>query len=396
MIRKAVIPAAGFGTRMLPAAKAVPKELLPVLDRPTIQYVVEEAAEAGVDDVLLVTSREKKAVEDHFDRSPELEQRLAAGGKESLLASVRALAADAQVHAVRQATQRGLGDAVNQARRHVGGAPFLCMLGDTIFSSPPAGPGPAPAAAPPAAAARAAATPRVEDLKGRPIGRVLTKMGRLSREQVVQALDRQKKSGGKLGDVLVQMGLVRREDVDAALAAQRGQALTPPPTAAAPASPPGPPLLPAQQLVDAYREFRTSIIGLEEVPAEKVGRYGIVGGTAVRDGVLRLETLVEKPSPQEAPSRLAVAARYVLTPTIFDCLDATPPGKGGEIQLTDALRLLLAREPIHGVVLRARRHDIGNPIDWLKTNLLFAARDPQTWDALRPLVESLARGAGGA
>jgi UTP--glucose-1-phosphate uridylyltransferase len=293
-IRKAVIPAAGFGTRMLPAAKAVPKELLPVLDRPTIQYVVEEAAEAGIDDVLLVTSREKRSIEDHFDRSPELEQRLAAAGKAALLASIDALAARVKVHSVRQPAQRGLGDAVNQARRHVGGDAFLCLLGDTIFSD--AGAGAADA-------------------------------------------------------------------------------------------------LPARQLVEAHREFGGSVIGLEEVPAEKVSRYGVVGGTVVREGVLRLDTLVEKPSPQDAPSRFAIAARYVLTPAVFDCLDATPPGKGGEIQLTDALRLLLKREPIHGVVLGAKRHDIGNPVDWLKTNLLFAARDPQTWAALRPLVESLARGA---
>lgn len=294
MIRKAVIPAAGFGTRMLPAAKAVPKELLPVLDRPTIQYVVEEAAEAGVSDVLLITSRDKKALDDHFDRSPELEQRLAAGGKEALLASIISLATKVQIHSVRQASQRGLGDAVNQARRHVEDEPFLCLLGDTIFSRvAPAGP-----------------TPEDE-------------------------------------------------------------------------------FLPSRQLVEAYREFGTSVIGLEEVPAEKVSRYGVVGGTFVREGVLRVDALVEKPSPDEAPSRLAIAARYVLTPAIFDCIDETPAGKGGEVQLTDALRLLLKREPVHGVVLRARRHDIGNPVDWLKTNLLFAARDPQTWAALRPLVESL-------
>src|SRR6266516_1353722 len=134
-IRKAVIPAAGFGTRMLPAAKAVPKEMLPVLDRPTIQHVMEEAAAAGADDVLLVTSRDKRAIEDHFDRSPELEQRLSAGGKEALLASLNGLAARVKVHSVRQAEQRGLGDAVNQARRHVGGEPFLCLLGDAVFST---------------------------------------------------------------------------------------------------------------------------------------------------------------------------------------------------------------------------------------------------------------------
>src|SRR3954470_2480497 len=135
-ITRTIIPAAGFGTRMLPAAKAVPKELLPVLDRPTIQYVVEEAAAAGVDDVLLVTSRDKRAIEDHFDRSAELEQRLAAGGKAALLASLEALAAKGKGHSVRQPTQRGLGDAVNHARRHVGNEPFLCLLGDAVFSTP--------------------------------------------------------------------------------------------------------------------------------------------------------------------------------------------------------------------------------------------------------------------
>lgn len=283
-LRKAVIPAAGFGTRMLPAAKAVAKELLPVLDRPTIQYVVEECAAAGADDVLLVTSRDKRAVEDHFDRNPELEQRLAAAGKSGLLASIDELMRRVKVHSVRQPGQRGLGDAVHQARRHVGGEPFLCLLGDAIFSD--------------------------------------------------------------------------------------GEA-------------------PAKQLADAHRELGTSVIGLEEVPPERVERYGIVGGPVLREGVVRVETIVEKPSRDAAPSRLAVAARYVLSPAIFDCLDRTPPGKGGEIQLTDAIRLLLEREPVHGVVLRARRHDIGNPVDWLRTNLLFASRDDATWRALAPLMREL-------
>jgi UTP--glucose-1-phosphate uridylyltransferase len=287
MIRKAVIPAAGFGTRMLPAAKAVPKELLPVLDRPTIQYIVEEAAAEGIDDVLLVTSREKRALEDHFDRNGELEARLRAGGKETLLSSINDLILKVRVHAVRQAEQLGLGHAVLQARQHVGDEPFLCMLGDAVFSGTP---------------------------------------------------------------------------------------------------------LPARQLVEAHREFKTAVIGLEEVPLEKVSRYGIVGGTVLRDGVLRLDTLVEKPSPQSAPSRFAIAARYVLTPAIFDCLEETSPGAGGEIQLTDGLQLLLRREPIHGVVLGAKRHDIGNPIDWLKTNLVFAARDPQVWKQLTPLLRDLLSG----
>jgi UTP--glucose-1-phosphate uridylyltransferase len=282
-IRKAVIPAAGSGTRMLPAAKAVPKEMLPVLDKPVIQYVVEEAAAAGISDALLIVSRGKSAVEDHFDRFPELESRLQSTGKQALLASIAQLSGQIKIHSVRQPEQRGLGDAVLQAKHHVGDEPFLCQLGDTIFS----------------------------------------------------------------GDS------------------------------------------PARQLLDAYEKFGTSVIGLEEVPPEKVSRYGIVGGTKVSDGVLKLDTLVEKPSVENAPSRYAIAARYVLTPMIFQCLTETTPGKGGEIQLTDALKLLLSHEPIHGVVLRGARHDVGNPTDWLKTNLLFASRDAVMWSALEPLLRAL-------
>ena len=286
-ISKAVIPAAGFGTRMLPAAKAVPKELLPILDRPTIQYVIEEAAAGGLEDVLLVTSRDKRAIEDHFDRNRELEDRLKAGGKSALLDSVNDLVAKVKIHAVRQLEQRGLGDAVWQAERHVGDQPFVCLLGDTIFST-------------------------------------------------------------SSGDTL-----------------------------------------PTKQLVEAYAKYGTAIIGLEEVAPEKVDRYGIVGGQMIEEGVLRLDTLVEKPPRDQAPSRFAIAARYVLTPAIFQCLSRTRPGKGGEIQLTDALKLLLEREPIHGVVLKAKRHDIGNPVDWLKTNLIYAARDAKLWEQLTPLIRAL-------
>ncbi len=286
-LTKAVIPAAGFGTRMLPAAKAIPKEMLPILDLPTIQYVVQEAADAGIRDVLLVTSRDKKAIEDHFDRSPELEARLAASGKESLLASLVALAAKVKVHSVRQPEQRGLGDAVAQARSHVGDEPFACMLGDTVFS------------------------------------------------------------GSQL---------------------------------------------PLTQMTAAFDRYHTSIIALEEVPAEKVSRYGIVGGKLLDDGTFRIDTLIEKPRPEEAPSHYAICARYILTPDIFACLDNVRPGKGGEIQLTDALKLLCERKPMYGVVVLARRHDIGNPVDWLKTNLTFARRNPEMWRQIRPLVEQLLQG----
>ncbi|MFT3787671.1 MAG: UTP--glucose-1-phosphate uridylyltransferase [Tepidisphaeraceae bacterium] len=284
-ITKAIIPAAGFGTRMLPAAKAVPKELLPVLDRPTIQYVVEEAADAGLDDVLLITSRDKRAIEDHFDRAFELEMRLAAGKKDALLASVTKLASRIQVHAVRQAEQLGLGHAVLQAEHHVGDSPCLCLLGDTIFSGSPA---------------------------------------------------------------------------------------------------------PATQLVEAHAKLGGTIIALEEVPAEKVDRYGIAGGMMIEPGVMKITDLIEKPCVDLAPSRFAICARYVLAPQVFDFLKRTPRGKGNEIQLTDALKLMLqAGEPMHGVVLKARRHDIGNPVDWLATNVLFASRDGAMWSKLAPLIKSL-------
>lgn len=281
-VRKTVIPAAGFGTRMLPAAKAVPKEMLPILDRPTIQYVVEEAAGAGIDDVLLVTSKDKRAIEDHFDRSAELEQRLKATGKESLLASIAHLMQKVRVHAVRQGEQRGLGDAVKHAQRHVGNEPFLCQLGDAVFLGDPS---------------------------------------------------------------------------------------------------------PARQLIEAHRRLGGSVIGVEEVPLEKVGRYGVVGGEMIEAGVLRVHTLVEKPAADKAPSRLAIAARYVLSPAVFDCLDQTEPGAGGEIQLTDAIRLLVHRELVHAVVLRARRFDIGNPADWLKTNIAFARADAKLWKQIEPILD---------
>ena len=284
MIRKAVIPAAGFGTRMLPAAKAVPKELLPVLDRPAIQYVVEEAAAAGVDDVLLIVSRHKRAIEDHFDRDGELESRLKSGGRMELLASLNALAAKVKIHSVRQAEMRGLGDAMNHARRFAAGQPVLCMLGDAIFSGPK---------------------------------------------------------------------------------------------------------LPAAELIAAHEKFKTSVIGLEEVPLEKTERYGIVSGPMIEEGVLRIESVVEKPPRGSTPSRLAIAGRYLLTPDIYDCLDQTPPGGGGEIQLTDALRRLLKCGAVHGIVLSARRHDIGDLADWLATNLIFAAGDINLWSKLAPMVRSL-------
>lgn len=286
----AVIPAAGLGTRMLPAAKAVPKEMLPIVDRPTIQCVVEEAAGAGARDVLLVTSREKRAIEDHFDRSPELERRLESAGRAALLRSVSELAARVRVHATRQAEQLGLGHAVAHAEQHVGDRPFLCLLGDAVFRGDPS---------------------------------------------------------------------------------------------------------PSRQLIDAHRRLGGSVIGVELVPVEKVGRYGIVGGDDLGGGLLRVRSLIEKPSPEQAPSRFAIAARYLLTPGVFACIAETRPGAGGEIQLTDALRLLLEREPVHALRLEATRHDIGNPTDWLLTNLAFARRDAALWQRIVDAVNAEPGATGG-
>ena len=286
-VTKTVIPAAGHGTRMLPAAKAVAKELLPVLDKPTIQYVVEEAVAGGITDVLLISSPVKRAVEQHFHPNPDLENRLNSSGKSALLASIRQLMSRVKIHAVDQLDQRGLGDAVRHARDFVGDEFFLCQLGDTIFS---------------------------------------------------------------------------------------GDANS----------------LPARQLIDAHCALGTSVIGVEEVPPDKVERYGIVGGTAITPDVLKLDALIEKPSIATAPSRLAIAARYILSPAIFDALDATPPGKGGEIQLTDAIKLMMSRgHVVHAVRLTSKRHDIGSPLDWLKTNLVFAARDEKLWEQIAPLAREL-------
>ncbi|MCS7032761.1 MAG: UTP--glucose-1-phosphate uridylyltransferase [Phycisphaerae bacterium] len=286
ILSKAVIPAAGFGTRMLPAAKAVPKEMLPVLEKPAIQYVIEECAAAGTHDILLITSRDKRAIEDHFDRHSELETRLRAAGRQNLLDSVDQLRQRVRISATRQGELRGLGHAVMQSRQYVGNRPFLCLLGDAVFSGNP---------------------------------------------------------------------------------------------------------LPAVQLSAAYARFQTAIIGLERVPPEKVERYGIVAGDEVEEGVVRVRDLVEKPRRNCAPGTLAIAARYVLTPAVFPCLEVVEPGAGGEIQLTDALRLLVKREPIHGVLLEAKRHDLGDPVEWLRTNLVFAAQRSEIREALRPTIDALWR-----
>lgn len=290
MVAKAVIPAAGFGTRLLPASKAVPKELLPVVDKPVLQYVVEEAVASGITDILLVISRSKRAIEEHFDRNAELERDLESKGKLEALESIRLPTRLARIQYVWQQEMRGLGDAVRMARTFVGGDPFAILMGDTLL----------------------------ESTCDRPVLR--------------QILDAREARGGG------------------------------------------------------------SVVALEEVPLEKVSRYGVIDGSLDPDGLVTIRGLVEKPSPEEAPSRRVIASRYVLEPEIFDCLDRTPPGKGGEIQLTDAMRMLLATRPMTGCPIRGIRHDAGNRLDFLKTNIHYALQRPDLREPLLAYLRDIVKG----
>src|SRR3712207_1941146 len=267
--RKAVIPVAGMGTRFLPATKAVPKELLPVVDRPALQYIVEEAARAGLPEVLMVTGRNKAAIEDYFDRHPELETALEKKGDEGRLAAVREATEVADVHFVRQGEAKGLGHAVLQAAAFVGDEPFAVLLGDDIIDA---------------------------------------------RDHLLEQM--------------------------LAVQADRGG----------------------------------SVVALLDVGPENIDKYGAVAVEPGGDSVVRITGLVEKPPVDEAPSSLAVIGRYVLAPEVFDVLRDTPPGRGGEIQLTDALATLVDRgEPVHGVVFDGRRFDTGARLDYLKAVIELAS-----------------------
>ncbi|MEX2255863.1 MAG: UTP--glucose-1-phosphate uridylyltransferase GalU [Acidimicrobiia bacterium] len=285
-VTKVVIPAAGIGTRFLPVTKSQPKEMLPVVDKPSIQYVVEEAVAAGLDDVLVITARGKSAIEDHFDRNPELEALLEQQGRHDVLAEVRATAELARVHYVRQGEARGLGHAVGVARHHVGGESFAVILGDDIM---------------------------VDD------GALLRRM-----------LEVQQREGGV-------------------------------------------------------------VLALLEVPPELVSAYGSVDAEDVGDDVFRVRSIVEKPDPADAPSNLAVIGRYVFPPEIFDAIDRTAPGVGGEIQITDSIGLLIGEQPVHGVRFTEGRYDIGQKLDFLRANIELALdRDdlgPGLADILRDIVE---------
>jgi UTP--glucose-1-phosphate uridylyltransferase len=269
LVKKAVIPAAGLGTRFLPATKAQPKEMLPIIDTPTIQYVVQEAIDSGIDDILIISGKGKRTIEDHFDRNFELEAQLENRKDENLYHEIRRISDMANIHFVRQKELNGLGDAIYYARLHCGNEPFAVLLGDTIIDS----------------------------------------------------------------------------------------------------------IIPVtQQLVDAYEQYRQTILGVEIVPREKVFRYGIVGGKKISDNIHEVTTMVEKPSVEESPSNLAIAGRYILTPEIFKAIEQTPRGKANEIQLTDALHILLRKENIYSYTIEGKRYDIGNKLDYLKTIVDFALK----------------------
>ena len=264
MVKKAVIPAAGFGTRFLPITKAQPKEMLPVVDKPVIQYVVEEAVLSGIEDILIITGRNKRAIEDHFDSCFELESKFENNRENKYYESLAALSKLPDIHYIRQKEQRGLGDAVMHAERHCDGEPFAVLLGDTICISPPG---------------------------------------------------------------------------------------EPPCT---------------RQMVDAFTRYQKPIIAVEPVPQVKVQDYGIIDARETDPGVYVIRDIVEKPSPEFAPSNLGAIGRYILTSEIFSLLREVKPGFGNEIQTTDALRLL--QEPL-GLVTNCRRYDIGDKLGWMKSSI---------------------------
>ncbi len=281
---KVVIPAAGLGTRLLPATKAQPKEMLPVVDKPAIQYVVEEAVASGIKDILIITGRGKRAIEDHFDKSVELENILEKTGKSKELKEIRKISDIADIFYIRQKEQLGLGHAVLCAKEHINDEPFAVMLGDDLI----------------------------------------------------------------IGDK------------------------------------PG-----IKQLLDVFERFNSSVIAVERVPEDKVHRYGVIKGKEVEDKLYEIEDIIEKPSREEAPSNIATMGRYVFTPRIFECLKKTGPGVGGEIQLTDAIKLLLGSEKVYAYEFSGRRYDIGTKEDWIKATIKLALQRDDLKDDITEFLKEI-------
>jgi UTP--glucose-1-phosphate uridylyltransferase len=269
-VHKAIIPAAGLGTRFLPATKAQPKEMLPIVDKPTLQYIIEEAVDSGIEEILIITGRNKKSIEDHFDKSVELELELESKGKHDLLKEVRKISDMVNIHYIRQKEPKGLGHAIYCAKSFIGNDPFAVLLGDDIV---------------------------VNEKK---------------------------------------------------------------------------PCL--KQLIDAYDEYKTTILGVQKVPDADVCKYGIVDGKHIEDRVYKVKGLVEKPAREEAPSNIAILGRYIINPAIFEILEHTKPGKGGEIQLTDALKELAQKEAMYAYNFEGKRYDVGDKQGFLEATVEFALR----------------------
>ncbi|MGH2778975.1 MAG: UTP--glucose-1-phosphate uridylyltransferase GalU [Actinomycetota bacterium] len=286
IVRKAVIPAAGLGTRFLPATKSQPKEMLPVIDKPGIQYIVEDAVRAGIEDILIITSRGKSAIEDHFDRSLELEQHLEAVGKTDELAEVRAIGEMAEVHFVRQKEPRGFGHAVSVARSHVGDEPFVVMVGDEIVPE------------------------RIDD---------------------------------------------------------------------------EPPFL--ERMIECYEQTSSSVVAVQRMPLEEISSYGVVDPAEwTADDLVRMRGMVEKPARNDAPSDLGSVGHYVFSPDIFDAIDRTSAGVGGEIQLTDAINLLAQEKSVFAYIHDGPIYDVGKKLDYLKATIELALRRD---DLAKPLMDYL-------
>ena len=274
-IKKAVIPAAGLGTRFLPATKAQPKEMLPIVDKPTLQYIIEEAVDSGIEEILIITGRNKKSIEDHFDKSVELELELEKKGKNELLEKVQKISSMASIYYIRQKEPKGLGDAIYCAKSFIGNEPFAVMLGDDIVDSE---------------------TPCLK------------------------------------------------------------------------------------QLIDTYDEYRTTVLGVQKVNEHDVDKYGIISAKHIEDRVYKVKDLVEKPEIDKAPSNIAILGRYIITPEIFNILEKLPPGKGGEVQLTDALKMLSKKEAMYAYVFEGKRYDVGDKLGFLEATVDFALKKPELRD----------------
>lgn len=287
-VTKAVIPAAGLGTRFLPATKAQPKEMLPIVDKPAIQYIVEEAVASGIEDIIIISGRNKRSIEDHFDKSYELEMSLEEKGKFDLLEEIEAISSLANIHYIRQKEAKGLGDAIYCAKSFIGDEPFAVLLGDIVLQS----------------------------------------------EQPVLA-----------------------------------------------------------QLIDIYEQQPVSVIGVQDVAKEEVVNYGIIDPLSINKetGIIEVSRFVEKPAIEDAPSTLAIMGRYILTPSIFDILEKTIPGSGGEIQLTDAIEELKKTERILACDVKGTVHDVGSKIGFVKATIDFALERPDLREDVLAYIHSLAK-----